>query len=543
MKTSFRVLYRQLLSILYWCLLVTTLTGIIISLNNYLIPLPIFIRKVLVSLHQGAFLGSKIAPVYILLLGLGILALGLKVIIEGRYSLLFQKLPFGIANVGRIIALLLVIPLAVCVQTGVAYRLATDWFGISSDKTAELLFVHGGAYFGAQLATVYLLAVSVALIILLSLSRKGNRIRREHFPAQLRETYTSQDSTPNQIGLDKRARLTIIYASIALLGILYYATSAWFVAIAIAVIVTILLVVFLGKISLASWRQQRSLTIPHEPEAESITMLKAIPDSMLRISQEGICLSYMPPKEATSFVLHDDIINKHISEFLAPEIAEQLITSAQSSLQTGSTNICRFAMIVDDVQEYYEARITPIGGTEVLILVREISDFNYSSLVAEHLVSHRNEPAIDLLTESELLQVLQSRKSDNELTNCILLCLAIYNETDSDDALIIDDDLILQIAVRIDSLLPSSIISRLDNYNLIVLVSDRTMETASILADDLHSDLSQLLAAWQHNFPGIEFNIALLEVDAHNSDANALVNTAKITCQMAKQKVKFKTFW
>lgn len=544
MKASFRILYRQLLLILCCCLLVTTLTGIIVGLNNYLIPLPSLINKILISLHQGAFLGNKIAPVYILLLGLGVLVLSFKVIIEGRYSLLFQTLPPNIANVGRIIALLLVIPLAVCIETGVAYRLGNDWFGMANNETAKLLSVHGGSYFGSRLAIVYLLAVSIALITLLILSRRGNRIRREQtqptFSAKSKETYSSQDSTTHQPVFSKKAKLTITYALIALLGILYYATSASFVAIAIVVMVIILLVVVLGKNSIVTWRQQRSLAIPHEQEPESITMLKAIPDSMLRISQDGICLSYMPAKETTSFVLHGDIVNKHISNFLAPEIAEQFITSARSSLQTGSTSICRFPIIIDDAQEYYEARITPIGETEVLILVREIPDFNYSSMVAEQFESSHNTPTISLLTESELIQILQARQSDARATDCILLCLAINTETDSDDIWIIDDRLILQIAARIDSLLPSSKIFRLDDCDLTVLVSDRTMETASTLVDDLYSDLGQLLAAWQDNSQEIELNIALLEVNADNSDVNALVDTAKITCQMAKQKVKFK---
>ena len=548
MKASFRLLYRQLLSILCCCLLVTALTGIGMGLNNHLIRLPVQVLDVLINLHQGAFLADQIEPIYILILGLGVFALGFKIIVEGKYNLLFQSVPLIVANICRIIALILVIPLAVCVETGVAYRLGTDWFGMSNSEVAAFLSVHGGSSWGMQLAVLYILGVGIALVTLLILSWKSDKIPRQKIQQTLQKQpkkTPSRNNSAKKLSWSKRNKQTIIciYALIAILGILYYATSTWFVAIVIMLIVTIVSVVILGKNLIDSWQQQRSLTIPHEPEAESITMLKAIPDLMLRMSQDGICLSYMPAKEATSFILYGNIVNKHIREFLAPDIAEQFIISAQSSLQTGSTNIYCFPTIVDNVEQYHEARISPIGETEVLILVREIPDFERTSMVAQQLLSVDEPPAIDLLTESELIQLLKSRLSGNESKDCILLCLAIYTENSRNDALIIDDNLILQIAAQINSLLPSSIISHLDTYNLIVLVSDRTMETASVLVDDLYRNLNQLFATWQNDSYSIKFNIALLEVDADNSDVNALIDTAKMTCQMARQKVNFKTFW
>ncbi len=107
----------------------------------------------------------------------------------------------------------------------------------------------------------------------------------------------------------------------------------------------------------------------------------------------------------------------------------------------------------------------------------------------------------------------------------------------------IDDNLISEIATHINFLFPSSIISRIDRHNLIILVSDRTMETISTSVDDLHRNLNELLAIWQNNSQSIKFNIALLEINADNSDAVALIDAARAACQMAKQKINFKTFW
>lgn len=546
MKASFGVLYRKLIPILCFCLLATALTGIIVGLSKRLFQLPDRVVEILISLHQGMFLGDQIMPIYVFLLGLGAFGLGLKTIVEGRYSLLFQSLPPSVANAYRIIALIIVIPLAVCVETGVAYRLGIDWFGISSRETTTFLSIHGGSSLGTVLGISYLLAVGTALITLSILNYKSHQIPpriKQTLRQKLKTTYFSHDSNTNKFVLNNKAKVAIVYTLIALLGILYYATSAQFVAIAMMVVVAILSTVILGNNLIKGWQQQQILTIPHAQEAESITILKAIPDSMLRISKDGICLSYMPAKEATSFVLYGNIVNKHINEFLAPEIAEQFMTSAQLSLQTGSTNICRFPIFVGNEEQRYEARVTPIGETEVLILVRETADLDYAPPASRRFLPPEDTITIQLLTESELIQVLEDKLSDEEAKNHVLFCLAIDAGTNDDGVLVVDDDLIFQMAIEIKSWLPSSIISRLNDHNLTILLSDRNMEAASLLVDDLYRNLNQLVATWQNNSHPIKFNVALLEVDADNSDAAALIDTAKITCQIAKQKVNFKTFW
>ena len=544
MKALLRQLYRQLILIISWCLLITALTGIIAGLNGSLLQLPNRVVEILISLHQGAFLGDKIAPIYVLLLGLGIFFLGLKVIVEGRYNLLFQSLPPAIANVCRWIVLILLIPLAICVETGVAYRLGTDWFGMSSSETAAFLSVHGGSFSQQLLGFFYLLAATATLITILILNKKRNRIPQKKIVRTLQRQFKTDSAPSSLTSKVLLRRLIITCVSIALLGILYYTTSALLVAIAIMAVVTIFSLVILYRKLVKDWQQQKSTrTIAHEQEAESITILKAIPDSMLRISQNGVCLSYMPAKEATSFVLDGNIVNQHISEFLAPEIAGQFMASTRSSLQTGSTNICRFPISVDKKEQYYEARTTPIGESEVLILVREIASVDGMFVGQQQQISQKNTQLLKILTESEFIQVLETTLSDDEDRNHILLCLTMDGETNDNNTFTIDDNLISEIAAHINFLFPSSTISRIDHHNLIILVSDRTMETISASVDDLHHNLKELMAIWQTNSQLLKFNIAMLEINADNSDAAALIDAAVVACQMAKRKINFKTFW
>ncbi len=553
MKASFRGLSRQLIKVLCCCLLATALTGMILGLSDRSIQLPAIVIQGLIAIHQGAFLGEKLTPVYVLLIGLGVFILGLKTAIEGRHNILFERSQPLVANTFRAIALILVIPLVLCVETGVAYRLGMDWFGMSSKQTTALLSLHGGSSLKVVLGIFYLLITSSSLIVLSILSWKTDifTLRQKQIQQtlgqQFRKVYSAQDSLPNHLlkSTSNKIKLSIGFSSIILLGILYYFTSVMVLAITTVSIISLALIIILVRKMLAGWQYQKeALSRLRQQETLSATMLKAIPDSILRISQTGICLSYMPATEAKYFILYGNIINKHLTEFLAPTIAEGLIKAAQISLQTGSTQYFRFPISVDDESKHHEARITIIGETEVLILVREIADYDLT--LTEQTLINENLTSVKLLSEADLVQVLQLTLQDmsQRPRNQVLVCLAIDSpKTSVDGASSVDNDLLNQIAARIDASLPECSIFHLQDNNLVMLVSDRTMEQASLLVNNLHRDLNEVFSNRQDSLGSIEFNLGLLEVNSNSSDAIALVNASKATCQMAKQKVNFKTFW
>ena len=562
MKASFRKLYSQLLPILFFCLLATGLTGIILGLGDRFFQLPNLVANTLIAIHQGRFLGETIAPVYVLLMGLGVFVLGLTTLIKSKDILHSLHVQSSAINVYRVIALILIIPLALCVETGIAYRLGTDWFALSDQQTAVFLAIHGGSSWSTLSGVLYILAVGSALIALSVISwsyYKSSILPRRQRQIDLQQQpktayfYLSQDSLLNRVKtLKNRTKLAISLCSILFIGVIYYATSTLLFAIAIVGITFVIPALFLAKNFIQDWQHQKEIqTKLYEQEAESIIMLKAIPDSMLRMSREGICLSYMPAKEAKSFILDGDIVNKHITEFLAPEIAEEFIKSAQLSLQTGSTHFCNFPISFANGEQYHEARITPIGQTEVLIVVREIATSGYGSIVAEQLVQPEESEPVQLLTEAELIQELDTILEDIQQShkNHILFCLALDGSKmkDNDVAFINDefiaDDLLHQIVAQIDSSVATEAIFRLDNDDLVMLVTDTTMEQASVLVNNLHHGLNEFFSTWQADECPIEFSIGLLEVNINSSDAVSLFKAVKATCEMAKQKVNLKTFW
>ena len=503
-------------------------------------------------------MGSKLSSIYVLLVGLGAFFLGLRIVIRGQYNLLFQLAPPRLVNICRVVVLLLVIPIAVCVETGVAYRLGTDWFDTSASQAKSLLAIHGGIALGAILSIGYTLVAGSGLITLSILSwQRGRYVKKQYAKKQFQQSlmqkfeqaYLAEDFVPRTITKFNFSKLKFGMAlgAIIVLSLLYWLTSVVVVAIATVILVIAISTLPFYQRSITGWRERQvSSNQLYEQEAESVTMLRAIPDTMLRMTQDGICMSYMPAKEESHFVLYGDIINKHISEFIAPEIAQGLIETAQLSLQNGTTELFQFPIQVDSVEKFHEARITNIGETEVLILVREIER---QAIFASDVESVADITPIELHTEADLLEKLETvvRDVQEDRQNKILVCLAIDASKTKTQTTDNNNDL-QQTMVLVNSSFPSTTIFLLEDDNLVWLVGDLTVKQVSALVDELHRNL-QDFCFWE-NDNSVEFKLGLLEIDPHNSDttstadfAIAMVDAAKATCQMAKQKVNLKTFW
>jgi len=560
MKASFRVLFRKLNLILCYCIFVTAVTGIILGISNRFFSLPTWVIEGLRAIHQGALLGNKLSNFYVLFLGFGVFILGLKTVIAGKYNVFFARYHPLISIAFWVISPILVIPLTICVQTGVAQRLGASWFNVSSSQTMSFIQWHSGTSLNQWWNITYMLVAGISLAFLSVLNSKDDnlinlekKIWQDAFKKPIEKLDLAKNDLSLIIGRDKSnlQKLGILIGSITFCGFIYYLTPKVFIAlmITISIIIFSVLVKLIFKELFGSQKKQKTVHNYNnlmEEEAESITMLKAIPDSILRMSQDGICLSYMPSIDTKYFVLEGNIINRHVTEFVEPKIALGLIHAAKLSLNTGSTQIFRFSVLIDNGAKYHEARVTGIGSTEVLILVREIVNYNDLSNINNQPNQDKleeNTEVIKLFTESDLVQTLEKTLEcveHNQEVHSILVCLALRA---SDDRSQIEPYLLRHIVIKVSDLLPGKDIFQVQDNNLILLVRDRTIEEISVLVNNLNHDLNKMFPIWQKDSSDkIESSVCLLEVDHNSSDALSLIETIQISCQMAKQKVRLKTF-
>lgn len=170
MNRSFRKVHRKIAPILFLPLLLSAVTGIVYRLGFSWFQMPPRWGGVLLSIHQGGYLGAPLRSIYVLLLGLGLLGLG----VTGLTMLQrWRDRPRSLTAQGsarrfhRVLAPLIVLPLIVSALSGVILRLSQSWFGVSGEPIRILLALHQGSYLGPILHPFYVLLVGAGLLFML----------------------------------------------------------------------------------------------------------------------------------------------------------------------------------------------------------------------------------------------------------------------------------------------------------------------------------------------------------------------------------------
>lgn len=163
---NFRKLHRKTAPILFLPLLLTALTGIAYRIARSWFGVSDSVGDFFMTIHEGRFLGQGLVPIYVLLVGLGLLGM----IVTGLTMTKLNAKAKPRKNqrwVHRILGLIAFLPLLISGITGIAYRLGKTWFGLSNEQASILMTLHQGSYLGQTLRPIYVLLVGLTLIGLL----------------------------------------------------------------------------------------------------------------------------------------------------------------------------------------------------------------------------------------------------------------------------------------------------------------------------------------------------------------------------------------
>ena len=573
MEVTFRKLHRRLAPILFFPLLASALTGVIYSIAKNWLGIPNSLTNLLIAIHQGKYLGEKLSPIYVLLVGLGLLGMsvtGLVLLNRNRSSQVSsQQTQQHNRGIHRFIALIFLLPFAVSAETGVLYRLGTDWFGMSSEQTAVLLKIHQGGYLGSTLSGLYIFLVGGGLITLAITGIQMTPLSKiAILPTYFEQFATHKEQSESDLGeiivsIRKKAWLGIGLFSVSFIVILYSAISIALskqysnlpegveiesgsnLLLLIPIIILALVIagtaLIITEKLIKHWRRQKEIEASlFESEATSHTILKAVPDSMLRMHQDGTCLSYIPSKEGESFILRGDILGKHVTDFLPLHVAQKLIKYTRLSLETGKTHAYRFTNTVDGNKQHQEARISAIGETEVLVMIREIAEEEKTYAGKDESPKNNDDMSANVVSQQELIQILEIMLEDTKkYDEHHVLC---YLAVDQQETICAQHDLqainnlLEEITTKVEAYLPYSCqIARLDNSELALLLRDYSLEQASILAEQLRQDLNGFPFQWHGNDYSISVSIGVVEIDTDSSDVLSIMSAAEAACSIAKQ--------
>ncbi|MCU0567458.1 MAG: PAS domain-containing protein [Oculatellaceae cyanobacterium Prado106] len=110
-----------------------------------------------------------------------------------------------------------------------------------------------------------------------------------------------------------------------------------------------------------------------QSETSYRTLLSVIPDLIMRLTGEGLCLDFLPAEDFAVFGSQTPQ-GLHLSQMLPTDLAERRMAHIKTALATGETQAYEQEITVDGILRYEEVRIVVSGPNEVLSIVRDISD-------------------------------------------------------------------------------------------------------------------------------------------------------------------------
>ncbi|MBP6471808.1 MAG: PAS domain S-box protein [Chloroflexi bacterium] len=111
-----------------------------------------------------------------------------------------------------------------------------------------------------------------------------------------------------------------------------------------------------------------------QSEARQRAMFEAIPDLIFRNKSDGTLLDFHTADFSSFFVPTNDLIGKKIDEFLPEGTIWQHKEFIHQTLETQKMVVREFGMSHDGAMHRYEVRIVPVGRTEVLSIIRDVTE-------------------------------------------------------------------------------------------------------------------------------------------------------------------------
>ncbi|MGH9147323.1 MAG: ABC transporter substrate binding protein, partial [Vicinamibacterales bacterium] len=111
-----------------------------------------------------------------------------------------------------------------------------------------------------------------------------------------------------------------------------------------------------------------------ETEARNTAILSAVPDMMLLLSSDGVCVDCHAPSDAAESPGPERFVGRPVREVLAPEVAAVCEDRfARPTPQHGPT-IVEYAVPTPEGPHHYEARVVPCRDDQMLAVVRNLTE-------------------------------------------------------------------------------------------------------------------------------------------------------------------------
>ncbi|MCK9357288.1 MAG: PAS domain S-box protein, partial [Dehalococcoidia bacterium] len=109
-------------------------------------------------------------------------------------------------------------------------------------------------------------------------------------------------------------------------------------------------------------------------EAYNRSIVEVIPDLIIRVNTEGELLDIVASADAELAVPRDEAAGKRIADILSQDDAVRAQKAIEEALRTDSLQTMEYQLQLPSGKRWFEARYLPSGRTEVVALIRDITE-------------------------------------------------------------------------------------------------------------------------------------------------------------------------
>jgi diguanylate cyclase (GGDEF)-like protein/PAS domain S-box-containing protein len=193
-------------------------------------------------------------------------------------------------------------------------------------------------------------------------------------------------------------------------------------------------------------------------KARNEALLNAIPDAMFRLSREGVFLEVKGTAQSTPKLTPAQIIGKSVLEVLPDNAGHDVLKFIGKALRGDGIQLFEYKFGQGDDAHFYEMRITPSGLTEVLAIIRNITERKEAEQQIRFLAyfdSLTKLPNRSRLHE-QLEDVLSHAKVNRRLAATLFLGLDQFKRINDTLGYLVGDMLLNEVAQRVNDCVRSS---------------------------------------------------------------------------------------
>ena len=246
-----------------------------------------------------------------------------------------------------------------------------------------------------------------------------------------------------------------------------------------------------------------------EHQATQQVILEAIPDLMMRVNRDGYILNLISGGEITLYGPIAANQRQSVYQSFPQDLADQRMHYVRLALDTGTQQRYEHALELNHQLYYEESRVVPISDTEVLVIVRDITERKQAEATQADLnqklqlvnAELNRLATIDGLTDianrrsfDQALELEWQRARRQQKFLSLVLCDIDYFKPYNDNyGHLAGDDCLRQVAQVLSSVArrPGDLVARYGGEEFVLLLPDTSVEGAIEVIERIQTAMNQ----------------------------------------------------